>query len=357
MAVAALGTSVKIRANKQPGATIKDVARKAEVSAMTVSRVLNGEPNVRPATRERVQAAIGELNYRPNLSARNLARANTCFIGLLYDNPSAGYSSELLIGALNQCRKLGYHLVLESCGGSETERVEAVENLLGSSQFHGLIIPPPLCDRPELLATVEAAGIPFVRIAPHVDRERGMCVSTDDRAAARRMTEHLIQLGHRRIGFIKGPKDHGASHERYEGYRDALAAAAIDPDDALVVEGRFTYRSGLECAERLLGLRVRPTAIFASNDDMAAAVVALAHKYNLEIPGDLSVAGFDDTHTAVTVWPQLTTVRQPIPEMAARAVEILADLLDERPQEPGADPATQIRSTVIKRASSAAPAR
>ena len=142
----AVGKTVKTRANKQSGATIKDVARHAGVSAMTVSRVLNAEPNVRPATRERVQLAIRDLNYRPNLSARNLARANTYFIGLLYDNPSAGYSSELLIGALNRCRKAGYHLVLESCASAGQDWASSIGDMLRTSNFDGVIIPPPVCD-------------------------------------------------------------------------------------------------------------------------------------------------------------------------------------------------------------------
>lgn len=350
--------NVKTRANKQSGATIKDVAQHAGVSAMTVSRVLNAEPNVRPETRERVQDAIRDLNYRPNLSARSLARANTYFVGLLYDNPSAGYISELLIGALNRCRKAGYHLMVESCGSADQDWEGSIAEMLRTSNFDGIIIPPPVCDNPVVLETVEAAGLPYVRISPDVDLERAPRIVTDDRAAARRMTEYLLELGHRRIGFIEGPEGHGASRERLAGFREALAAASLTPDPDLIVPGEFTYRSGLEAAERLLSLPERPTAIFASNDDMAVAVIALAHRFNLDIPRDLTVAGFDDTHTATAIWPQLTTVRQPISDMAAEAVELLAERLDA--QRGGSEEAAggwrEIRSEIIVRDSSAPPA-
>ncbi|OLF81120.1 transcriptional regulator [Maricaulis sp. W15] len=346
--------SVKTRANKQSGATIKDVANAAGVSAMTVSRVLNAEPNVRPATRERVQSAILELNYRPNLSARNLARANAYFIGLLYDNPSAGYISELLIGALNRCRSSGYHLVLESCGAADEDWTSQIADMLRTSNFDGVIMPPPVCDHPDVLDAVAEAGIPYVRIAPDTDIDRAPCILTDDRAAARRMTEYLIGLGHTRIGFILGPTEHGASRERHAGFLEGLAAHGIESDPALIAAGAFTYKSGLEAADVLLSLEQRPTAIFASNDDMAVAVIALAHKHALDVPRDLTVVGFDDTQTATAIWPQLTTVRQPISDMSSAAVELLASHLNG---DENAVARCEIRSEIVIRDSSTGPAR
>ena len=346
--------SMKTRANKQSGATIKDVAGAAGVSAMTVSRVLNAEPNVRPATRERVQAAIRELNYRPNLSARNLARANAYFIGLLYDNPSAGYISELLIGALNRCRTSGYHLVLESCGAAGEDWTSQIADMLRTSNFDGVIMPPPVCDHADVLDAVDEAGIPYVRIAPDTDLGRAPCILTDDRAAARRMTEYLIGLGHERIGFILGPDGHGASRERHAGFLEGLAAHGLQSDPALVTAGAFTYKSGLDAADVLLSLEQRPTAIFASNDDMAVAVIALAHKHALDVPRDLSVVGFDDTQTATAIWPQLTTVRQPISDMSSAAIELLATHLNG---EATALARREIRSEIVIRDSSCPPVR
>jgi LacI family transcriptional regulator len=344
--------SVKTRANKQSGATIKDVASAAGVSAMTVSRVLNAEPNVRPATRERVQSAIRDLNYRPNLSARNLARANAYFIGLLYDNPSAGYISELLIGALNRCRASGYHLVLESCDAAGADWSNQIADMLRTSNFDGIIMPPPVCDHADVLAAVDAAGIPYVRIAPDTDLDRAPCILTDDRAAARRMTDYLIELGHTRIGFVLGPQEHGASRERHAGFLEGLSAHGLESEPELIAEGAFTYKSGLEAAEKLLSLADRPTAIFASNDDMAVAVIALAHKHALDVPRDLTVVGFDDTQTATAIWPQLTTVRQPISDMSSAAIELLASHLDG---DAGALARREIRSEIVVRDSSAAP--
>lgn len=346
--------SLKTRANKQSGATIKDVANAAGVSAMTVSRVLNAEPNVRPATRERVQTAIRDLNYRPNLSARNLARANAYFIGLIYDNPSAGYISELLIGALNRCRASGYHLVLESCGAEGEDWSGQITDMLQTSNFDGVIMPPPVCDNLDVLDAVAAAGIPYVRIAPDTQLNLAPCTLTDDRAAARRMTDYLIGLGHQRIGFVLGPNGHGASRERHAGFLEGLEAHGLENDPALIVQGAFTYKSGLDAAEVLLSREDRPTAIFASNDDMAVAVIARAHKNALDVPRDLTVVGFDDTQIATAIWPQLTTVRQPISDMSSAAVELLASHLDGEADAPQRH---EIRSEIIVRDSSVGPAK
>lgn len=343
---------MKKRANKQSGATIKDVANLAGVSAMTVSRVLNAEPNVRPATRDRVREAVLELNYRPNISARSLAKAQSFFIALLYDNPSAGYISELLIGALGRCRKAGYHLVLENCGEDAADWSQGIAGILATSSFDGIIIPPPVCDFPEVLTALEDAEIPYVRLAPHSQPERSPQVRTDDRDAARRMTEYLIDLGHSEIGFIKGHPDHGVSALRYEGYCDALRKRGLPTDDRWVAEGLFTYKSGLDAAETLLDRPDRPTAIFSSNDDMAAAVIALARKFELDVPVDLSVVGFDDTQTAQSIWPQLTTVRQPIAEMASGAIDLLTQHVTGELDEDG-DRVRQFDCEIIIRDSSA----
>ncbi len=342
---------MKRRANKQSSATIKDVASLAGVSAMTVSRVLNAEPNVRPATRERVLEAIRELNYRPNISARSLAKAQTFFIGLLYDNPSAAYISELLIGALDRCRREGYHLVLENCGSTNTEWEKGVEALLATSNFDGIIIPPPVCDYPSVLDALEAAEMPYVRMAPNRDRERSPFVCTDDRDAARRMTEYLIDLGHNRIGFIRGHPEHGVTQHRFQGFSDGMQARGLYVDKTLIADGQFTYKSGMDGASHLLDRPEPPTAIFACNDDMAAAVIASAHRFNLRVPEDLTVVGFDDTQTATAIWPQLTTVRQPISEMASGAVELLAQILND--EDDGAPRSAEYRCEVIVRDSSA----
>jgi LacI family transcriptional regulator len=334
--------------------TILDVARRAGVSPMTVSRVVRDAANVREATRERVNAAIRDLNYIPNPAARNLASAEPVHVGLLYSNPSAAYLSEFLVGSLDQCSRSGLQLIVQKCDtDKETELV--VEKLLASG-VDGIILPPPLCDAGRVIRMLAKTKTPAVAVATGKPAPSVSAVSIDDRMAARAMTEHLIGLGHRRIGFIKGNPNQTASGRRVEGYREALAAARLPSDEALVTQGLFSYRSGLDAAEQLLALADPPTAIFASNDDMAAAAVAVAHRRGLDVPGDLTVCGYDDTALATTIWPELTTIRQPIAEMSRAAVKLLAEEIRRR--RTGAKPLHPhllLDFVLIRRQSDAAP--
>jgi LacI family transcriptional regulator len=193
-----------------------------------------------------------------------------------------------------------------------------------ASRPDGVILPSPFCDAPGVVARLLADGAAVTALASGAPPHGASAVTIDDREAAVEMTRHLLDLGHRRIGFVGGARNQVASIRRLEGYRQALDEAGLRVDEALIVPGDFTYRSGLTAADRLLDLPSRPTAIFASNDDMAAAVVAAAHRRRLDVPGDLSVCGFDDTALATTISPELTTVHQPVAEMARAAVEILA---------------------------------
>lgn len=306
---------------KAAAPTMSDVAKRAGVSTMTVSRVMNGDPNVRPATRRKVDEAVAALNYVPNQAARRLAGARTIRIGFLYSNPSAGYLSEFLVGLLNQASLHNVQLVVENCEDGHTW--EAHLGRLIDNGVDGIIVPPPLCDMPELIELINQAGVSIATVACGKPDVRVGAVSIDDFRAAYEMTSHLIALGHYRIGFIIGHPNHTGSAHRLEGYRAAIADKGADSAPELVVQGMFTYRSGLDAAEVLLGLAQRPTAVFASNDDMAAGTVAIAHRMGLDVPGDLTVAGFDDTALATTIWPELTTVRQPITQMAEMAVQFL----------------------------------
>ncbi|MBW8754194.1 MAG: LacI family DNA-binding transcriptional regulator [Sphingomonadales bacterium] len=299
------------RAGKGP--TLADVARGAGVSAMTVSRVINREAKVQPETRDRVRAVIRQLGYVPNTAARSLAGGQQCRVALLYDNPSAAYLSELLVGSLAQASESDAELLVE-----RMESTEALVPHLLAHRVDGVIVPPPLSDDAELVSALTAAGLSVALVAGTPLAE--VCiVSIDDRAAAAEMTRHLIALGHRRIGFIAGNPNQAASALRRAGYEDALRDAGIAPDPALLAQGDFSYRSGLTAAEALLAQGRLPTAIFASNDDMAAAAVAAAHRRGLDVPRDLSVCGFDDSALATIIWPELTTVRQPIGDMARLA--------------------------------------
>ena len=311
--------------------TIEDVARAAGVSAMTVSRVINGGKNVRESTRQAVLEAVAKLNYSPNTAARSLAAGEATHIGLLYANPSAAYLSQFLIGALEAARRAGCHLVIESCESDDAGEQAEVTRRFATSDVEGVILPPPLSESVPIMAELNAVGIPFVTVAMGLPQEESLNVRIDDYAAAREMTRHLLDLGHRHIALIKGHPNHIASHDRARGFADALEEAGLDPDAAPVEQGYFTYRSGLAATETLLARKDPPSAIFASNDDMAAAAISVAHRRGLLVPGDLSIAGFDDTSLATTVWPELTTVKQPISAMAEAALELLlADLRNRR---------------------------
>ena len=303
--------------------TIHDVARHAGVSPMTVSRVINSESNVREETRVRVATSIKALRYSPNLAARSLASADTVHIGILYAASTAAYLSELLLGSLEQSSLSGCQLALEQCEDLESER-KAIQRLVAGG-VDGVILPAPLCDSEDALKTVISAGIAAVLVTSGRPAPGFSAVSINDFEAAREMTQHLLALGHRRIAFINGHPGHTASGQRFRGYMDAMTEAGLDVGPDQVAQGFFTYRSGLEAAERLLSNGFHPSAIFACNDDMAAATLAIAHRKGLDVPGDLAVVGFDDTPLATMVWPELTTVRRPIADMARMAVRLLIE--------------------------------
>jgi len=276
---------------------------------------------VRPATREAVTAAIDALRYAPNKAARSLAGAGQLRVGLLYSNPSAGFLSEFLLGSLDQASRSDVQILVEKCELGDHE-LEVARHMVAGG-IDGVVLPPPLCEADAVLRFLAASGVPAVSVATAVPSPATLAVRIDDREAALEMTRHVMALGHRRIGFIAGNPNLSASGRRLEGYRAALEEANIAYDPALVVDGRFTYRSGLDAAERLLDLADPPTAVFSSNDDMAVATVAVAHRRGLDVPGDLTVCGFDDTALATAIWPELTTIRQPIADMARAAIEML----------------------------------
>ena len=316
------------RGNSAP--TIADVARQARCSPMTVSRVINGEGNVRPETREQVLAAVEQLNYSPNRAARSLAGAEQLRIALMFDNPSASYLSEFLMGALEEVTRRDIHLEVQSC-----DNVDDIAELVGkiiAGGISGFILPPPLCDDQHVLDLISAAGGIAISVGPGKAGGSHGTVMIDEYQAAFDMTRHIIGLGHTRIGFIIGNPDQVASGRRLNGFKTAMAEAGLSVPDHYLAQGQFTYRSGMVAAEKLLSAKERPTAIFASNDDMAAATVAMAHRRHLDVPSDITVCGFDDTDLASSIWPELTTIRQPIREMTAKAVEMIADVARNRKQ-------------------------
>ena len=316
-------------------ATIRDVAARAGVSPMTVSRVINRETTVKEETRILVEQAITDLNYAPNPAARSLAGSAPFRIGLLYDNPSTGYLSEFLVGALDESSRTGAQVVIEKC--AEPELAGATLTRLLRTGVDGLILPPPLCESPQVLAEVKAAGAAAVGVATGTASPDMATIRIDNEAAAYELTQHLLGLGHTRFGFIKGHPNQTVSQQRLDGFMTALKAAGVPQENVRVEQGYFTYRSGLEAAERLLASDDRPTAIFACNDDMAAAAAGLAHRLGLDVPGDVSIVGFDDTSIAANIWPALTTVHQPIAAMARAAVDLVLEEI-RRKRDGSGDP-------------------
>jgi LacI family transcriptional regulator len=308
-------------------ATLYDVARGAGVSAMTVSRVINGSAHVSDSTREKVMKVIDQLNYQVNMAAR-AARVGTLRVGLLYSNPSAAFLSAFLVGAMGQCSQGGAQLLLEHCGDLRSQR-KAIDKLLAEGA-DGILVPPPLCDSKAALKHLREMGVPVVAVATGRPSPEVSAVRIDDYDGAYTMTRHLIALGHKDIGFIKGDPEHTPAQLRYQAFLDAMREAGLAVPAERIAQGMFTYRSGLVAARELLGHASRPSAVFASNDDMAAAVVAVAHGMHLHLPDELAICGFDDTPVATTVWPELTTIHQPIGDMARSAVDLIIEHIRAR---------------------------
>ena len=310
-------------------ATIDDVAELAGVSIKTVSRVVNREPNVRESTRAKVESAIAKLNYRPNLSARNLASHRSHLIGLVYDDPakyelpSAGYIINMQQGALRACGSAFFELLIHPCNYRQKQVGAQLKSLIEEMRPAGIILAAPLSNMPKVVRAIEATGTPCVLISPGSHDANHLAVATNDRETSAEMTRYLASLGHRRIAFITGHPNHAAVANRFLGYQDGLKESGLSFSTRLVVAGDNSFGSGEIAAEKLLKRKQPPTAIFAANDDMAAGVIRVADRLGIEIPRQLSVAGFDDIALARQVYPALTTIRQPLVDMAERAASML----------------------------------
>lgn len=301
-------------------ATIKDVAARAGVSFMTVSRAINGRDGIRPETRAAVMAAIEELGYKPNVAARSLVTSGELRIGVVYSNPSAAFMSEFLTGAFEVADSLGARLVILRAPKGETPSTKSLKDFIASG-LSGVLLTPPLGDSVALLSMFAKANLPTATVGAYAG-DSAISVRINDRQAAYDMTRCLLDLGHRRIGFIIGNPDQAASAERLAGFYAAVRE--FEDVETSIAQGDFSFASGLTAAEQLLDAKSPPTAIFASNDDMAAAVVSVAHRRHLDVPQQLTVVGFDDTVIAVTMWPPLTTVHQPVRDLSAEALRLLS---------------------------------
>ena len=308
--------------------TLHDVAAVAGVSPMTVSRVVGGIA-VNEAMRQRVAEAIATTGYKPNASAQRLASGGQLRIGVLHGNPSPSFTSALLVGLIEGGSRYGVQILFERCLAPGDAR--ACASRLMRAGAAGVILPTPFCELGDIAVQFAEHGVVSLALGSSQAHGHPLALVIDNVTAARKMTERLIEMGHREIGFIRGHPAQLDSAQRFAGFAEALAAAGLDVRPELVCQGDYSYRSGVRCGEVLLEEAIPPTAIFASNDDMAAGALVAAHRRGLDVPGTLSVVGFDDAPLASTVWPSLTTIRQPIEEMGARAVGMLIARLRARP--------------------------
>ncbi len=307
----------------QRRATINDIARLANVSKKTVSRVINQSPFVKEETRQRIGEIMQELGYVPDPQARGLAFRRSFLIGLIYDNPNAQMVVNMQQGVLDGLRGSGFELVVHPCNRLDKAFMQEVAGFIDRQKLYGVILLPPVSENDKLVALIKERGCHYVRIGSAVFDEPENIVISNDRLVTAEAARHLVDLGHTQIGFIAGPPGFRSRKEREAGFIEGLRAKGVDVPAAYRVDGAYTYESGVAAAQHLLTQNPRPTAIFASNDEMAAGVYHVARQMGLAIPRDLSVVGFDDTPVSRRLWPPLTTVRWPILEMGQAAAEKL----------------------------------
>lgn len=330
-------------------ATIDDVARRAGVSIKTVSRVLNGEPLVRDSTRDKVRAAISELGYRPNASARRLAGKRTYLLGLVYQHNSS-YASRVQAGVLDACHDHHYELLIHPCRQTTPDALDDIRELAQSGRVDGLLMTPPVSDIAGVRKLLEKLRIPNVVLSRVAEDHAPWSVGTNDRDISRNIVEHLVSLGHSRILYVRGHPDHKAMANRYQGYLDGMATAGLKALPAM--EGDNAFDSGRDCGAAALSAKTPPTAIVCANDHMAAGVIRAAYEAGVTVPDALSVAGFDDIPLAGQLSPGLTTVRQPMERMARTA----AELLIERVRNPGLEDNARVLASRLVLRDSTGPA-
>jgi len=340
-----------VNRKKESAPTINDVARLAGVSKKTVSRVINRSPLLNQMTREKVEAVIAQLGYVPNPQARALALRRNFLIGLIHDNPNAQMILNFQEGVLESIKDTEFALVVRPVDRHSPRLLDDVRDFLERQRLYGVLLLPPLSENDELAALCRELGCNYVRMgSAQLDDDAHLVESNDRQAVGQAMT-YLAQLGHKRVGLVAGPEGFRSARERMLGYHDGVAAHGLDMSADLIAGGNYTFESGLAAAARLLDANPRPTAIFASNDEMAAGVLHAARQRGIDVPHDLSIVGFDDTPIAAHIWPPLTTVRWPIVPMArAAALKVIG-------QSAATGQPSLFLSDLIRRASSVPPPR
>jgi LacI family transcriptional regulator len=316
-------------------ANIHDVAKHAGVSIKTVSRVINNEPSVRKSTFDRVQVSVKALNYRPNNSARSLAGSRSYTIGYVYDNPNAYYVIDMQNGMLSECRNHHFELLIHPCDHKKIDLQKEFTHLVTDSRIAGVILTPPFSEMPTISKILEKLNLSYVRIisSNQTTTSDDSCIIVNDHQAAYTLTQHLIDLGHQDIGFLCGGMEHQSSNERLEGYQSALSDNGIKTKKRLVIEGEYSFDSGVIGANKLLSRSHRPSAIFASNDEIAAGALFTARLEGLSIPNELSIVGFEDSPFSRQTRPQLTTAHQSNETIAKQAVKLLIAKMQGRSKD------------------------
>lgn len=333
--------------------TINDIARIAGVSKKTVSRVINDSPLLTGETRDKVKAVIEQLGYVPNPQARALALGHNFLIGLVHDNPNAQMILNMQQGILEGLRGTEFAMVVQPVNRSSPTLVEDMREFIVRQRLYGIVILPPISENDAVAKMCMETGCRYVRMGSAVLDDSEHMVASNDRDAVKDATRYLIQQGHKRIAIVTGPQGFRSATERLAGFEDALSEAGIKLPRSHRAEGEYTFDSGLVATEQLLDLSPRPTAIFASNDEMAAAVLYAARLRGIAVPDELSIVGFDDTPIASRIWPPLTTVRWPIVAMGRSAAhKLIAGAVEEIDLE---DEPLEFLSNLIRRGSVAPP--
>ena len=321
-----------VRESRKKLATMRDVASVAGVSHQTVSRVINNQPNVKPAVRDKVQAAIEKLRYVPNNAARRMGGNRSYLILAIndrartLDNWSVGrgndWVDQMLFGGMMECEKNGFRLIFELVDTDNPAASKQLAGALASLRPDGVILTPPHSENQDLADLLVTNGTPLARIGS-AGKEDGINIAMDDEAASKMATQYLLDQGHRKIAFVSGSTDYLASGARLEGYRRAMKEAGAPIQPQWEQPGDFTFVSGTKAAEALFQLDDKPSAIIASNDEMAFAILHEAAKFEISVPDELCVISFDDTPGVRFSVPPLTAIRQPIAAMAERAANEL----------------------------------
>lgn len=331
------------KSDRQP--TINDVARVAGVSKKTVSRVINRSPLLKPDTRKKVEAVIRDLGYVPNPQARALALRRNFLIGLLHDNPNAQTILNFQEGVLDAIRDTEFALVVRPVDRHSPDMLDDIRDFLEKQRLYGVLILPPISENDELANLCKELGCGYVRMGSAELDDAQHMVESNDREAVERAVDYLVEAGHERIGLICGPDGFRSAHERREGFLTAMKRHGLPVPTEMIAPGKYTFESGISAAEQLLEMSPRPTAIFASNDEMAAGALHVARRHDMAVPDDLSLVGFDDSPIAAHIWPPMTTVRWPIRSMAkVAALKLIA------PSEAEAQP-SHFLSDLVRRGS------